>query len=381
MLNQEGQAQFEIGSAFFRPQAQTARELGLLAAAVHRAEVGQLRVLEAMGGCGIRAVRYGLEAQADFVWTNDGNPEVQSTLAANLARNLPPDRYCLTQEEAARLLARCFVAEDFYDLVDVDAFGNPSAYFAPCISATKLGGLIYLTGTDGRALAGHAPETSLRAYGAYARSHPSAQEQGLRLLIGGLWQAAAARGLGIAPLFSYFGIQTYRVMVRLLPRMRESSAPSSVYGFLGYCHHCGEYQCLNWRQLSRALCPHHSPPLPLTLSGPLWLGPLHSQRFLGHMSQQAQDWHWPQHLPLLSLMAAEAELPPYFFPLGEIGRRGQMDPPGRDRLLHTLQAQGYAASPTHLCAQALKTNASLHHCIQTSRQLSLPLRQDLNSLS
>ncbi|NJM56993.1 MAG: hypothetical protein HC857_05570, partial [Synechococcales cyanobacterium RU_4_20] len=39
----------------------------------------------------------------------------------------------------------------------------------------------------------------------------------------------------------------------------------------------------------------------------------------------------PSSNDLLQLFAAEADLPPYHFPLGEIGRRGQMDPPKRDR--------------------------------------------------
>ena len=67
-------------------------------------------------------------------------------------------------------------------------------------------------------------------------------------------------------------------------------------------------------------------------------------------------------------MEAEAELPPYHFPLGELGKWGKMDPPKRDRLIEVLQSQGYAASPTHLSAQAFKTNASLHHCIELSQQ-------------
>jgi tRNA G26 N,N-dimethylase Trm1 len=35
---------------------------------------GPLRVLDGMAGCGIRALRYGLEAGASEVWANDADP-------------------------------------------------------------------------------------------------------------------------------------------------------------------------------------------------------------------------------------------------------------------------------------------------------------------
>ncbi len=365
-IRQEGQAQFELGPAFFRPQAQTARELGLLAAAVQRAETGQLRVLETMAGCGIRGVRYGLEAGADFVWSNDADPDVLPTLEANLARNLDPDRYRVSRGGALQLLSRCFGAQDYYDLVDIDAFGNPSEFVGASLGAVKIGGLIYLTGSDGRSLTGHAPENALKTYGFFPRSNPSCQEQSLRFLIGSLWHAAATRGFGIEPVFSYFGIQTYRVMVRLRPRTQSSSA----YKFLGHCHGCGEYQTIGWRKLSRAHCKNHEPPLPLTLSGPLWLGALHDAKFVRKMLHGVSRLPQARHSVLTELLQtfeAEADMPPYLFPLGEIGKRGQMDPPKRDRLIAALQTAGYRASPTHLSAQAIKTDASLERCIELSQ--------------
>lgn len=364
--HQEGLAQFQLQGAFFRPDSRPARDLGILAAVLYKQQTGRLRVLETMAGCGIRSLRYGLEAGADWVWTNDGNGDLAPLLRANLERNLGSDRYRLTQERAAQPLAHCCAHQDFFDLIDIDAFGSAAPFMAAAVGAVAMNGLIYLTGTDARVLAGRAPETSLRAYGVCARIHPSCQEQGLRLLIGGLWQQAAARGFGLAPVFSYFGGQTYRVMVRLLPRLDPPSRRSP-YGFLGHCHDCGEYQAIAWRKLSRAVCKYHEPPRPLTLSGPLWLGPLHDAEFVTQMADQAQRWQWDQLTPLLQTMAAEAHLPPYHFPLGELGRRGKLDPPKRDTLIQALRAEGHEASPTHISAQAFKTTASLHRCIELAQ--------------
>jgi tRNA (guanine26-N2/guanine27-N2)-dimethyltransferase len=67
-------------------------------------------------------------------------------------------------------------------------------------------------------------------------------------------------------------------------------------------------------------------------------------------------------------MEAEANFPPYFYTLGEIGRRGRMDIPNRSRLIRALEDRGYRASQTHINAQAIKTDADLSACIAVARQ-------------
>ena len=66
-------------------------------------------------------------------------------------------------------------------------------------------------------------------------------------------------------------------------------------------------------------------------------------------------------------MQAEAEMPPYFYPLGEIGRRGKLDLPKSDKLIQTLKDWGFRASVTHLDRQAIKTNADMKTCVEAAR--------------
>jgi tRNA (guanine26-N2/guanine27-N2)-dimethyltransferase len=47
----------------------------------------------------------------------------------------------------------------------------------------KLGGLVYVTNTDGRGSAGKAPAKALAAYGTWATHHSAVNEQGLRMLV------------------------------------------------------------------------------------------------------------------------------------------------------------------------------------------------------
>lgn len=350
-----------MGPAFFRLSSRPARDLGVLAAAVYKANTGQLRVLDVMTGCGVRSQRYALESNADSIWANDANPDMATVLADNLSQ-LPPERYQLSYHAAEHLFHECYQHQDIFDVIDLDSFGLPTPFLQGCLQTVKRGGLLYVTGTDSRTLAGHNPKHSQRLLGAWARSHPAAHEQGLRLLLGICWQQAQALGRDIQPIFSYFQGQIYRVLVQVTSPQTQNGL-----GFIGYCHHCGHYQTVSWEQLSRATCPHQGPPL--TLSGPMWLGPLHDLTWLASMQQLAQAWQWSDRVQLLQVMRAETLMPPYFYSVAEIGRRGKMDIPKRDRMIAHLQQQGYQASLTHINPQAFKTNALFHRCLNIAADL------------
>lgn len=369
--HREGAAQFQIGDAFFRASSQQGRDLALLAARAYKARWGQLRVLDAMSGCGVRALRYALEANADFVWVNEGNGDLNPLLQQNLAA-LASERYCLTHQDANQLFFDCHLRQDFYDLIDIDSFGSPALVLSTALWAVKLGGLLYLTSTDGRATSGHAPFKSLESYGAYARAHPAVHEQGLRLLLGTVAQQAAVKGLAATPVFSLYHGEVNRVMVRIHRRCAQSTQDfARYYGFLAYCHHCGQFQSLGWKKLGTVTCACASAPV---VSGPLWLGPLHDPSALAALGQILQrpesTWQGGDCRELIRVMQQEATLPPYFFPLAEIGRRGKLDIPPRQALLDRLRQAGYRSTPTHLSPEAIKTEAPLSVCVSLARQLS-----------
>ncbi len=358
----EGRVTFSLGNAFYRPHSQRSRDLGVLAAAVYKHQTGQLTVLDSMTGCGVRVLRYAIEAGADRVWANDGDLTIHDTLQHNLSQ-LSSDRVRITHETVNRVFWRCAIDRDYYDLIDIDSFGNPAEFLASCLQAVRYGGLIYLTSTDGRAMSGHYPQDSLRLYGATTRSTPSVQEHALRILIGSLAQQGAMQGLTVQPVFSMYSGQIYRIMVRVtkqLPKLEKH------HGFVAYCPSCGDYGLPTWRHLTRADCPHHTRSLPMAIVGPLWTGDLHDRTWLSDMISIAPEQGLADQIPFLKLLHAEAYLPPYHFPLGEIGRRGKLDVPKRDRLIESLQEQGFTASATHLSPDAIKTTASIASIVKTA---------------
>ena len=155
----EGQAEFQVGDAFYNSDSKYVRDLGILTATVYRQEHGSLRVLDALAGSGVRSLRYWQESQADYLWVNEGNPQLNSILQQNLtamSRRRPyaiaAECYRITHQDAHRVFFHCYQEQDYYDLVDVDCFGSAVPYLSSMLWATKIGGLMYLTSTDGRTL-------------------------------------------------------------------------------------------------------------------------------------------------------------------------------------------------------------------------------------
>ena len=376
---QEGKAHFQVGDAFFRSSSRMGRDLAVLAASVYKARYSHLRVLDAMTGCGVRPLRYALEAGADAVWANEGNVDLRSLVKTNLSQ-LPPNQYKISHQDANAAFFDCYARQDFYDLVDVDSFGSPMPSLSTALWAVKIGGLLYLTSTDGRATSGRAAVRSLRTYGAYARSHPAVHEQGLRLLLGLAMQQAAARGLSAEPIFSLYNGEVNRVMVRIT----RDPWPAEQYGFLAYCHRCGQFQTVGWKRLGRATCVCRVEDSPV-MSGPMWLGPLHSKSWLTEMAevaaQRSEQPAWNNGLSLLHKMQAEVDLPPYFYPLGEIGKRGKTDIPPMAELIQRLRQQGFRASGTHIDTQAIKTDAPFAVCLASAQQIIREVGDQLSQRS
>jgi tRNA (guanine26-N2/guanine27-N2)-dimethyltransferase len=183
--------------------------------------------------------------------------------------------------------------------------------------------------------------------------------------MGRLQQQAASQSRGVEPVFAYFTGETYRVMMRFVT---QPQLTMDNYGWLGYCHQCGHYQTVRWRQLGKAFCPHDRERL--VVSGPLWLGNLHDREMLDAMIALATFWGWTNRVALLNIMRTEADVAPYFYSLQNIGKVGKLDLPKRDQLIATLQQHGYRACATHLDPQALKTDASFRTCVEIAKSLS-----------
>ncbi|VVA18519.1 PREDICTED: tRNA [Prunus dulcis] len=389
---------FDIGETFFRHESATGRDLGVLAAALYKRSKGKLRVLDALCGCGIRSLRYLIEAEADFVLANDANDDNREVITENLSQvessSGDDPRWAVTLSDANRIMTECYLKRNFFDLIDIDSFGSDSSFLRSAINALKLDGLLYVTSTDGFSSGGRRPQQTLAAYGAYVRPMPYSNELGLRMLIGGAVRVASVLGYRVTPLFSYYSYHgpIFRVMLRV---NRGKLPDNRNYGFISYCHNCGSSQEYSWAELGRMSCPcsdskvqgcvsllklaliHVVVSKSLIVSGPLWTGPLHDTIYITEMLHLAEEWGWAGSGSgtdldkLLNQMVAESDprLPFGYTKLDEVASRAKVNSPPLRAVMSTLEKEGYAASRSHIESNAIKTNCSMAGCIRIAKQL------------
>ena len=380
----EASAQLELGAGFFRPESRPSRDLGVLLAGVlvgshpvpaageGRRAAEPLSVLDLMAGCGIRALRYGLEAGAGRVWANDADRDRLPWLQCNLEPLLNQGvRLRCTARTAQKLLGHCLLSEQRFDLVDLDAFGCPTALVPLALEALQFGGVLYLASTDGRSPTGHDRRAAIRSLGAAARAHPASWELALRLQIAVVARAAWAQGHGIRPLFSFSEGRTFRTAIQLLrrpePRQEEQ------LGLLAHCHSCGvqvSQSLLRLRTWPACGCQASS----MAISGPLWLGPLQHGPTLAAMEHRAgqlpPEWSARSSRRLLAALLADPGVPLHCWPTAELGRRLGAGPPATEPLLAALRAEGFRALRSGVMAGYVRSDAPWPRVLELAAALN-----------
>ncbi len=325
------------------------------------AERGPLRVLDVMAGCGIRSLRYGLEAGAGEIWANDADPDRLPLLRTNLAGLPAGVRWRASPLTAQALLADCLVRRQRFDLVDLDAFGCPTALVPLALEAVAFGGVLLLASSDGRSPTGHDRPAALRRFGAAARAHPASWEMALRLQLGVLARSAWALGRGLEPLFAFSEGRTFRSAVRL--RRSPSLAEQGGLGMVAHCHGCGDQQVQSLLRLGRwspCGCPVPGT-APLVVSGPLWIGPLQDPPILQAMVSQAgvatEVTVLGESLRLLERLKGDPGSPARCWPMAEIGRRLGAGPPPLAAIVEDLRAAGHRACSSGIMVAQLRSDA------------------------
>ena len=318
----------------------------------------RLRVLDLMAGCGIRALRYGLEAGAAEVWANDGDAQRLADLRANLAPLAPAVAVRSTARTAQAVLAALALRRQHRELVDLDGFGCPAALLPAAVEAVAFGGALYLASSDGRSATGHDRRAAVRRFGAAARAHPASWELALRLQIGAVARAAWAQGRGIRPLFSFSEGRTFRTALAItrLP----AAAEESMLGLVAHCHGCGDQQVMSLLRLGRwqpCLC---SAGAALAVSGPLWIGPLQHPPCLESLAVEAAASPVsvaPESRRLLARLTTDVGALPRCWPTALIAQRLGQGPPPLAALVAALRGQGHQASASAVMSGQLRSDA------------------------
>ena len=357
----EGAAQLLLGPGFFRPQSRPSRDAGvLLTRWLTRDRPG--RVLDVMAGCGIRALRYGLEGRAQEVWANDADVDRLPLLQQNL-QPLQGRRLELSARTAQHLLADCLMQQRRFDLLDLDAFGCPTALVPLALEALEFGGVLYLASTDGRSPTGHDRRGAIRHFGAAARVHPASWEMALRLQLGLLARQAWSLGRGLQPLLAFSEGRTFRLAVRLT--RRPIAAEEEHLGLVARCERCGDQQLQSMLRLQGwPHCHCQDGGGRWAISGPLWLGPLQDSQALADLMDPSTELQTSTQ-NLIRRLQADPGMPARIWPTDELSRRlGMAGPPRVADLVEALRSAGHQAWPSSVMAGQVRTDADLPELLQ-----------------
>lgn len=351
-----GPASKDAAPVFYNPAMALNRDLSSLLLAT-RAHDGWT-VLDGLAASGARGIRYALESgRALTVEFNDWNPVAARLIAENCRRNdLEPH---VTQRNLAPLLY-----ESVWHAVEVDPYGSPAPFLDPATRAVRDGGVLGVTATDTTALAGVYPKVCHRRYLARPMHNELMHEVALRILAGACVRHAAKHEVALAPALAHATDHYLRVMLTARRGASRADEALARIGVVRFCRSCGE------RGVDDAeRCPACG--ALVETAGPLWTGPLVAKEVADAMLARAADFPFADDdAPrLLDLLAQEAEAPPLFFDLHELGRRARVSSPRTQAVVEALHEAGHGVWPVHFNRLALRTTASAREMVDLVRSL------------
>jgi len=324
---------------FYNPAMELNRDLSILVNQwLVNTSKTPVHILDGLAASGIRGLRLSHELTGDFeVILNDWNDEAFSLIQQNISKGNFQNMVAYQKD------LNVLLSERRYHSIDIDPFGSPISFIDSAMRSVYHKGLIACTATDTAALCGVFPTVCHRRYGAWPLHAPCMHEIGLRILLGVLCREAAKYDRGIDPIVSYATDHYLRVYVQVKNGKHQANKSMEHY----------------------TTVPAQDVPLasPSTTKdiGPLWMGKLANKDVVQELrtmlsSKELGTKHalWK----LLDTLEEEAEAPPFFYTMNDLGSLLKQSSPKRDVLFERLQTKGYTVTRTHMHPTGFKTTAT-----------------------
>nr|CDS17830.1 TRM1 tRNA methyltransferase 1 [Echinococcus granulosus] len=202
-----------------------------------------LSVLEALAASGLRSVRFAKEVPLLCkIVANDLDPEATKLIGENAKLNTVEDVVMPSCADAVRLMHDS--VKNKFHVVDIDPYGTASPFLDAAVQCLFDGGLLCVTCTDMAVLCGTAAGTAYGKYGGVAIKMAAQHEQGLRLLLHAIQQAASRHDKVIEPLLA-LSVDFYaRVFVRVRTSPSGVKRIASRLAIVYSCTGCQGYRGL-----------------------------------------------------------------------------------------------------------------------------------------
>ncbi|HID05611.1 MAG TPA: tRNA (guanine(10)-N(2))-dimethyltransferase [Armatimonadetes bacterium] len=339
---------------FYNPHMRLSRDLSVGVVAVYAKRVNQpLTICDALSGCGVRGLRYGLEVpQVNRVVLNDVNPHAYEKLCEHIELNkCSTERYSAYCEDANVLLHRM---RNQFDVIDIDPFGSFLPFLDAALDGIRWGGLLCLVATDTAVPCGVYPRTCRRHYGVTSLQTSYRHELALRIYVSTVIQRSAQLDYAFRPVMSLFQQHYVRLFGIVIPKAYEADKLLDEFGFVYHCFRC-EFRTLSKRPLHE--CPYCL--RVMRRVGPVWLGALTDGEFARDVVDELKRRDYQDAARLAGLLADESKILTPFYDIHALASIWDVSPPSMVRLLMELEDRGYRATRTHFSGIGIKTDAPL----------------------
>jgi tRNA (guanine26-N2/guanine27-N2)-dimethyltransferase len=338
--------------AFFNPRARVSRDFSMIAySAFLKNFKGPKIFLDSLAGIGARSIRVANEIRSiEKVVANDVNAQALE-IGKSIAKLNQITNCEFSENEACRFLSLHSERDKRGAIVDVDPFGSPSRYLDCAIRATFHGGLLSVTATDLTVLHGIFPEACQRKYYGTPIRTTYGNEIALRLILGCMNLVAGRMDIMITPLFVQHNMHYYKVYVKILVRTNTKNC----MGYILHCNNCGNRKVVRETEHICNVCNSNA-----KLGGPLWVENIYDKNFVDSMISEEENLTVDKScINFLEKCQEEADMPPAYFTLDEIGHRNQSAPPSLDKIIEKIRDIGLRATRTSMNPTGFKTDAKM----------------------
>jgi len=360
----------EPRKVFYNPRMSINRDFAMLFAGSYFSPLRQLRLCDPMAGSGVRAARYLLEVPNVAHVVAADRDQISAILAQEtLLLNGMRDRFSVVQSDAHRLLSDH--TTDRFDIIDLDPFGSPTAFFEPALRATTDGGVIAATATDMGPLSGARPTACMRKYGVSPVRTEFEKELAIRTLASSLVTTATKLELGINLAFSHATDHYARLYAVVSKGRKEANQSIQKLGYVAYCKKClfrSETQPLSSIQNTCPNCGSST-----STGGPYWLGPLWDKGTVESMVKRASglaSFRLSDVQKILGLIEEELDSPMLYYTTDTLASVYKTKPPSLAALVPSLARDGYQVSRTHFNPTGFRTNAPVPRIAASFRNIA-----------
>jgi tRNA (guanine26-N2/guanine27-N2)-dimethyltransferase len=326
------------GITFYNPAMMMNRDISILVVQqLINTNKKQVKILDGMAASGIRGFRFKNELTGKNHLTINDCAEDAFQLIKKNAQKYDSESLILSQENIHVLFSKYK-----YDYIDIDPFGSPAVFIDGALRSIKNNGIIAVTATDTATLCGVYPMVCIRRYNARPLHGVCMHETALRILIGFIGSQAGKHELGIHSLLSYSTDHYLRCYVKVKQGVKQANKMmENIYQIPST-----KIQYQNKKE---------------SIVGPLWMGDIHDKQFVSSLMQnisgkQLQTKKQIQNL--FSLCEQEAKMPAFYFSTTELSRQWKKSPPPIDKVIKSIQKNGFFVTKTQFDPTGFKTNAS-----------------------